>query len=245
MINLVATALWCLRDASACGHRSPFTPAVSTRRWAGWCRRRSAATPLAIGRRALLFGLIAAGLGVADGQLSGIAAAFANDGLPAVASFDSHPSAGPAWKVHDVRDITWAKTYFGSASTWRRFHLTPARPSSSAFTVRVDAVDTPIWPRLAAHPVPRRQNFHSENVPASTSVVLDHGVVGHDDVYQATSGPGRATWEWPVSSAAGHVFDERIVILASPIRRRRSGAQPQGDSRGRTRPAAGRRRLQP
>ena len=127
VINLVAIALWCLRGRFGLGHRSPFTPAVSDTPLGRMVPVADRATPLAIGRRALLFGLIAAGLGVADGQLSGIAAAFANDGLPAVASFDSHPSAGTAWKVHDVRDITWAKTYFGSASTWRRFHLTPAQ----------------------------------------------------------------------------------------------------------------------
>jgi len=233
VINLVATALWCLRGRFGLGHRSPFAPAVSDTPLGRSVPLAERATPLAIGRRALLFGLIAAGLGVADGQLSGIAAAFANDGLPAVASFDSHPSAGADWKVGDVRTITWAKTYFGGASTWRRFHLTPARPTSHPFTVWVDAIDTPDLAALAAHPVLRCYNFHGEDVLASTSVVLDHGVVGHDYVYRATSGGiwHALTWEWPVSSAAGHVSHERIVILASSDLTVPVGARsPQGDS---------------
>ena len=233
VINLVAIALWCLRGRFGLGHRSPFAPAVSDTPLGRSVPVAERATPLAIGRRALLFGLIAAGLGVADGQLSGIAAAFANDGLPAVASFDSHPSAGADWKVGDVRTITWAKTYFGGASTWRRFHLTPARPTSHPFTVWVDAIDTPDLAALAAHPVLRCYNFHGEDVLASTSVVLDHGVVGHDYVYRATGGGiwHALTWEWPVSSAAGHVSHERIVILASSNLTVPVGARsPQGDS---------------
>ena len=233
VINLVAVALWCARGRFGLHHRSPFTPAVSDTPLGRMVPVAERATPLAIGRRALLFGLIAAGLGVADGQLSGIAAAFANDGLPAVASFDSHPGAGSHWKVHEVRNITWAKTYFGQTSTWRRFHLTPARQTSHAFTVWVDAIDTPDLAALAAHPVLRCYNFHGEDVLASTSVVLDHGVVGHDYVYQATGGGiwHALTWEWPVSSTAGHVSYERIVILASSNLTTPVGARsPQGDS---------------
>jgi len=132
-----------------------------------------------------------------------------------------------------VRTITWAKTYFGGASTWSRFHLTPARQTSHPFTVWVDAIDTPDLAALAAHPVLRCYNFHGEDVLASTSVVLDHGVVGHDYVYRATSGGiwHALTWEWPVSSAAGHVSHERIVILASSNLTVPVGARsPQGDS---------------
>ena len=68
---------------------------------------------------------------------------------------------------------------------------------------------------------------------ADPSVVLDHGVVGHDYVYQATGGGiwHALTWEWPVSSTPGHISYERIVILASSDLTTPVGARsPQGDS---------------
>jgi hypothetical protein len=110
--------------------------------------------------RGVVFTAVALGLGVADGQPSGIAAAFAKDGLPAVVSFDSRPVAGPRWHVHSVRSITWAKTYFGPSSNWQRFHLTPAAAGGQALTAWVDAIDAPDLAALAAHPVVRCYDFH-------------------------------------------------------------------------------------
>ena len=127
VINLVAVALWCARGRFGLRHRSPFMPAVSDTPLGRSVPVAERATPLAIGRRALLFGLIAAGLGVADGQLSGIAAAFANDGLPAVASFDSHPGAGA--RLEGARG---AHHHLGQDLLRQRLHLASLPPDAGA-----------------------------------------------------------------------------------------------------------------
>jgi len=217
VINVVAVLLWLALPRFGLRARSPFTPSVSDTPIGRMVPEAERATPRAILARGAVFAVVALGLGVADGQLSGIAAAFANDGLPAVISFDSRPVAGPSWRVDPVRTITWAKAYFGASSTWRRFHLTPATPGPRALTAWVDAIDTPDLAALAAHPVIRCYDFHNEDVLVNRSVVLDHGVVGHDYVYRATGGGiwHALTWEWPVASAGGQVSYERIVILAS------------------------------
>jgi exosortase len=217
VINIVAVSLWLALPRFGLRARSLFTPAVSDTPIGRMVPEAERATPRAILGRGAVFALVALGLGVADGQLSGIAAAFANGGLPAVVSFDSRPIAGPQWRVHPVRTITWAKTYFGPSSTWQRFHLTPASPGRQALTAWVDAIDTPDLAALAAHPVIRCYDFHNEDVLVNRSVVLDHGVVGHDYVYRANGGGvwHALTWEWPVTWAGGRVAYERIVILAS------------------------------
>src|SRR5205807_368771 len=148
VINVVAVLLWLALPRFGLRARSPFTPSVSDTPIGRMVPEAERATPRAILARGAVFAVVALGLGVADGQLSGIAAAFANDGLP---------------------------------------------------------------------PVIRCYDFHNEDVLVNRSVVLDHGVVGHDYVYRATGGGiwHALTWEWPVASAGGQVSYERIVILAS------------------------------
>jgi exosortase/archaeosortase family protein len=158
---------------------------------------------------------------LADSQLQSAASGFDATGRPAVAAFADRPLAGPGWKVRPLQHIGWATPYYGRHSSWVRYRLRPAGRLArrGRFTVWADAVLSPDLGALDAYTLAHCYSFHGFKVETATRVDLGDGVVGQLFVYRTAHSRWHAlAWEWPVLRH-GEVEHERIVLLASSMRR--------------------------
>lgn len=167
------------------------------------------------GRRGLA---LACGVAVvaAAGAAIPVSAVAYEAGAPAVTAFADSPDLGPRFAVDDGTEKAWARSYFGTDSTWMRYR---ARPASAmvGYTVWVDSVVTSDWSGLRAHPLLDCYSFHGFELVTTGRPTLAAGILADEVVYRRADG---ATWhvlgwEWPVRRGDGSLAHERVTLLAS------------------------------
>lgn len=163
------------------------------------------------------FVLVAVGVGtlaVLNTTLPGTAAAYDRDGAP-TAAFTA-TTAVPGFDVSAGDEQRWARRYFGDGAQWLRFRLSPTS-EQVRFSVWADAIRTPHWGALRAHPVLTCYRFHDYDVLTVERTVISRGLLADSIVYR--NGAGATwhvlSWEWPVRQEDGALVHERVTLLAS------------------------------
>ncbi len=138
-------------------------------------------------------------------------------GEAAAASFTAMPDAGRDFEMSAPEEITWARPYFGGDSSWTRHRAAPV--AGYGHSLWIDAVLTPDWSALRAHPVLDCYSFHGYELLSVSRPTLASGLLADQVVYRRQDGATWhvLSWEWPVRRGEGLVH-ERVTLLASSDR---------------------------
>ena len=137
---------------------------------------------------------------------------------PAARSFSDVPDAPGGYRLASVESHSWARTYYGAASSWTRYRL--AATTSTGPTVWLDSISTDDWAALRAHPLLDCYRFHDFSLERTFRPVLAAGVLADEVVFRRPDGATWhvLSWEWPVQGDGGTLRHERMVLLASSSR---------------------------
>jgi exosortase len=136
----------------------------------------------------------------------------------AVAPYSDDPPAIDGWTSENYDEITWAKQYFGSSSSWLRYAYTPNDGSGAVAQHQnpmfVEVVNTGDLNSLAQFGLKSCYQFHSYDVyddrrfeigtPAPAQAMSFKDKTGHSW--------SMVSWVWPVTGAVGKRY-ERVVLL--------------------------------
>ncbi len=153
--------------------------------------------------------------------------------LPAAEAFGSAPYGVEGLTVTSAQEQRWAQRYYGEGSRWTRYRLRP-QAASLGFSVWLDAVATPGWAPLRAHPVLDCYRFHGFTLVSVRRPELPGGLLADEVVYRDDEGATWhvLSWTWAVRDAARGLSLERVTLLASSRRTDLPRTDPGGSPTG-------------
>jgi len=165
---------------------------------------------------AVLLGLAALIVGIADNNLRSYDLVAYASGEPRLDAYDTLTIAPPGWTSRLDATYDWAKPLFGDDSTWNRYVLTTSGKGGdlgSNAAVTFDVIDSGDLESFSAYGIEACYQFHGFSLADVAQVKLAGGITGQTIAYTAYHQSWSIVyWIVPVKSGGQAIRYERMVL---------------------------------
>ncbi len=147
-------------------------------------------------------------------------------GEPKLLGFTAAQVAPKGWQPHFTAEYDWAKSLFGSTSTWRRYVFSDTKGTgtiNAPIAVTADVIDAPTLSGFSAYGIEACYQFHGYTLKDVSQVSLGGGVEGQSMSFATTTGSDWSIVYWIIPVRLnGSTQYERVVLYVQNTKAERN-----------------------